>query len=210
MHFSRLHFIRQLHGFFPVGIVALLGIYVLFATARAAESASSSEVPPSMTRASVVTSSDSSIAVAKNATFSWHVSTSKVYEDPRLMGNNYEELLKFTIREVMESKGFRFQKNSQGSQLLVSYTAALSSALDDKTLQKEYGLQPGLVAGNVDKSKFEKGTLIIEVTDSTSGSRIWRAAMQGFAGFHLRPEVRKERLTEAVKRLLKRFPARSK
>jgi hypothetical protein len=48
-------------------------------------------------------------------------------------------------------------------QILVSFAAALTSALDDRQIQEKYGLVPGLMVNPLNPKRYEKGTLIFDV-----------------------------------------------
>jgi hypothetical protein len=53
---------------------------------------------------------------------------------------------------------------------------------------------------------YRQGTLIIDVIDAAARRVIWRGTVQAEVGRHKDPDKRIERLNEAVRQILGRFP----
>ena len=110
----------------------------------------------------------------------------------------------------MTSKGYEYTWRSRQADLQVGYVVILDGALSDKELNSRYGIQPSLNLQAPDSVRYEKGTLVIDITDRKTGRSVWRGALQGFADLHLSKEDRQDRLNDMVRFMLARFPARAK
>ena len=91
---------------------------------------------------------------------------------------------------------------------MVDYRVALGNPLEDERLSRRHGVQPGLQAGTPDASRYEKGTLVVNVVDNSHGRTVWSSALQGFADLDIPAHVRQQRINEIVARMLAGFPDR--
>lgn len=89
----------------------------------------------------------------------------------------------------------------------IGYVAALKTALDDNAIEQTYGVRPGLIEGEIDQRKFEKGTVIVDLIEPVSGRLIWRGAGQSLATLEdIPPELRKQRVHQFIKNLFSALP----
>mgnify|MGYP001555368684 CR=1 FL=1 len=86
-------------------------------------------------------------------------------------------------------------------------------SLDDAELNSDAarrsGVIPSLNFSTPDPEKFEKGTIVIEVTQAATRVVVWRSALQGFSIIDLDDADRRKRLDGMVQRMLSGLPARS-
>jgi len=116
-------------------------------------------------------------------------------------------LIKQSIDQEMQAKGYRHIADAEQADLNISFIAALSSELSDEEIETRYGLVPGLTVRNVDKKNYEKGTLIFDVVNPKTNQLAWRTAGQGLATLKDIPlEERKSRINVFVKKLLAFLP----
>ena len=91
------------------------------------------------------------------------------------------------------------------SDLLIGFTLALESSLSDREISDNYGIASGLPNNKDKENEYEKGTVIIDVADADTRSLIWRGALQAMVSPDISEEVRRERITRAVKILIDNF-----
>ena len=71
------------------------------------------------------------------------------------------------------------------------------------------GVIPSLNFSTPDPEKYEKGTIVIEVTQSANGIVAWRSALQGFSIIDLEDADRRKRLDGMVARMLSGLAAKN-
>jgi len=107
----------------------------------------------------------------------------------------------------MQRKGYQLVDDTQSADLTIGFALALNSVLDDSDIQRLYGLVPGLLVGEVDHQRYEKGTVIFDVIDTKTQQLAWRTAGQALATIVDLPiSERKARINYFVKKLLAFLP----
>ena len=138
--------------------------------------------------------------------YSWHKNATQYYSNPKIGDPTLQGMLQDAISNALIAKGYTFNKNSWETDMFVGYVAALESSLSSEEIAEIYGVNPGLPELSNDLNKYEKGTLIIHVFDTKLGQLLWRGALQAEVQFDSEPNVRWERVQNAVNTLLKNFP----
>ena len=64
----------------------------------------------------------------------------------------------------------------------------------------------GTVHTNVYQTRYEEGTLIVDILDSEGKKLIWRGITKGPVDRQVDPKTKTKRINEAVKKILDRFP----
>jgi len=159
---------------------------------------------------SVVATGDSAADIRDASTFSW-AWNSQQGDHAQGPGNlPLDELLQEAIVATLQGKGYRYSAEPGEGDLIITYQIALDTPGADRqpagTSAAE--LQPSLFMNSPDPGKYEKGTLVIEVTDRASGLTAWRSALQGFANLELSDAERRQRLGLMVDRMLAGVPAK--
>jgi len=146
------------------------------------------------------------ISASKN-TFAWKADSSFVLASERIKPDEFKPLIENAIIVSLKNKGYKFGKNADNSDLLVSYAAGLETELSDKEITRRFGMIPGLQGKSSDKDKYEKGTIIVDIYDKSTNKSVWRGVVQGFADLNLSRAERSKRLERIMQQLLAEFPA---
>jgi hypothetical protein len=141
----------------------------------------------------------------QSARYSWLPAAEKYYEDARFKNSPIQSYFKEAIQQNLNNRGYRLVSSAADSDFLVGYVIALESSLKDEEINEQYHLNPGLPGQAVNSNQYEKGTLIIDLIDPGSQRSMWRGAMQGFAKFDTKEEVRKKRINLFVDRLFQSY-----
>lgn len=99
--------------------------------------------------------------------------------------------------------GFKHTADATNSAFYVGFGVALASDLSDETINKEFGIIPGL-PGNDD---LKKGSFLIYIEDARTGKKVWRGAVQGFVHEDAKEAEREQRTAAIVSRVMKQFYA---
>jgi hypothetical protein len=158
----------------------------------------------------VVSTMDSRADVSSAASFGWAPRMREIDSDPHDSGDLPDkEALEKAITNALTKKGYEYNWRARQADLQVGYVVVLNGALSDKEINSRYGIQPSLDLQAPDSVRYEKGTLVIDITDRKTGRSVWRGALQGFADLHLSKEDRQDRLNDMVMFMLARFPAKT-
>jgi len=135
--------------------------------------------------------------------FSWSSGLTGMYQDARLIHTNMDELLKKGIVNALIEKGYQFSENVIGAEYTIAYTAGLESALSDDEALQTFGVLPGLVVNKDSTQNVEKGTLVIDVINQTTGRIHWRSSGQTLAKLEQMPQQqRQQRINQFIKMML--------
>ena len=142
-------------------------------------------------------------AIPAGAVFSWLPGLTGMYQDGRLSHTDMDELLKKGIVNALIEKGYQFTENASGADYTIAYTAALESALSDDEALKTFGVQPGLIVSKDSTQNVEKGTLVIDVINQTTGRMHWRSSGQTLAKLEqMSQQQRQQRINQFIKMML--------
>lgn len=159
---------------------------------------------------SVVATGDSNFNASQAQTFSWSSHMQELTGVPRLHDVPLRDMLKESITANMNSKGYRYHGEQGAGDLVVGYSVSLDDAELNSDAARRSGVIPSLNFSTPDPEKFEKGTIVIEVTESATRIVVWRSALQGFSIIDLDDADRRKRLDGMVQRMLSGLPARSR
>jgi hypothetical protein len=158
---------------------------------------------------SVVATGDSNFDASQARTFSWSTGMQEVSGVPRLQDVPFRDMLKESITVNMNAKGYRYLGEQGTGDLVVGYSISMNDAEMNSDAARRSGVIPSLNFSTPDPEKFEKGTIVIEVTQSATRMVAWRSALQGFSIIELDEAERRKRLDGMVQRMLSGLPARS-
>jgi len=187
--------------FAPLVIVLLL----ISSQGCVSESSLQSQPVNSASNMAIVSTYYSQILPPKGGQFDWLPGAVKFIDNPKLKHVPIEHLIQNSIVKTLNDMGY--QQSGQGSQtdFYVGYIAALEESLDDATINKTFGINPGFIVANKDQGNYEKGTLIIDIVNARTKITVWRGALQAEVHFDRTDEERKTRIELAVSRLLEDF-----
>ncbi|MDH3999590.1 MAG: DUF4136 domain-containing protein [Desulfuromonadales bacterium] len=179
-----------------IGLVLLAALYAC----------SSAPQPKAVTASggSVVTLKNAELTFPKGTTFSWSEAASHFYDDERIDDARIREALGQAIKSNLKERGYRVVDTDGDYE--IAFVTALAGSLSDMEINKRFGVNPGMLGDSSDTNAYDKGTVIADVIDPTSGESLWRSALQAYVVFDLEEAVRKERIEKAVTRLFGSFP----
>jgi hypothetical protein len=148
-------------------------------------------------------------------TYDWTKAAKKVTGNPRLDDPALDKRIRGLIESQLAAQGYT--KVSGGTpDFLVGYHVALEKKLAVSTMNDYYGYRAGwgwsYGAGTgtmMPQSytyEYEQGSLIIDVVNPETHDLIWRGSAQA----EVNRKKGNEQLTEAIKRILERFPPKPK
>lgn len=140
-------------------------------------------------------------------TYAWVPSPSRGPDDPRVDNTLLESRIHAAVDSALAAKGYR-QDTSGKPDFLVGYHAAVRDKMDVYAMNDMYGYRRGWGWGvsDVQVYQYEEGSLVLDVVDPTTKQLLWRGSAQAEVNRRLAPEAREQRIQEAVRRLLERFP----
>jgi hypothetical protein len=191
-------------------------ILALLATALLAASACSQQQPTPAHGGiqslpfSVVATGDSGVDIQNASTFAWATSLQPASQDQNPGSIPVDALLQEAIIDNLQGKGYRYSAKPGEGDLIVTYRVELDSPGTGRESAEAAAeqLQPSLNITSPDPGKYEKGTLVIEVTERLTGLTAWRSALQGFAYRELSDAERRQRMRLMVDRMLAGVPAK--
>jgi hypothetical protein len=156
---------------------------------------------------SVVATGDPAVDWEDASTFAWAQGLQQNGEDKPGENVSMDTLLQAVISNTLQVKGYRYSDVPGEGDLIVGYRVVHDDVpADRETIDTE--LQPSLNLNSPDPSRYEKGTLVIEVTEKSTGLTAWRSALQGFAVRDLGVTERRQRIGLMVERMLAGMPAK--
>ncbi len=158
---------------------------------------------------SVVATGDSGVDIQNASTFAWAASLQPPSNDQNPGSVPLDALLQEAIIANLQGKGYRYSAKPGEGDLIVTYRVALDSpGAGEPAETAAEQLQPSLNIASPDPGKYEKGTLVIEVTERLTGLTAWHSALQGFAYHELGDAERRQRMRLMVDRMLAGMPAK--
>ena len=110
----------------------------------------------------------------------------------------FDELLRDVVDRQLAGRGFR--KVEDGADFMVRYHTLVNAELRMESIRRDQGGSNIAVP-----TKYKKGTLLLEVVEPGSQDVIWRGSASAEID-RMPREQRRERLYEAVGRMLDQFP----
>jgi len=190
--------------FFAVSMLALVMIGCAQQQTSSGQAATVQATP-----FSVVATGDSNFNASQAQTFSWSSSMQEVTGVPRLNDVALRDMLKDSISHNLNAKGYRYQGEQGPGDLVVGYSVSLDDSEMNSDAARRSGVIPSLNFSTPDPEKYEKGTIVIEVTQSANGIVAWRSALQGFSIIDLEDADRRKRLDGMVARMLSGLAAKN-
>ncbi|WP_455204099.1 DUF4136 domain-containing protein [Kaarinaea lacus] len=125
--------------------------------------------------------------------------------DNRISGDAMSALIEEAIISSLQQMGYQYSNSTEAVDFLVAYQLAMGDANANAEIGKQEGVQPGLAGQNPDSGAYEKGTLVVDISQGSSKIPVWNGAIQAFVVIDLPEEERKVRVHNAVSRLLRGF-----
>lgn len=132
-------------------------------------------------RMTVVSSARPAAVLPAFTTFTWNEEYNQVLS---ALNNKKESAVKTYIRHelitYLSSKGYQYQPDPAQADVVFGFLFALEDDLADNTIQRRFGLVPGLRKTAVTDPRYAKGTFLLSVLDNELKKVYWRSALQGF------------------------------
>jgi hypothetical protein len=159
---------------------------------------------------SVVATGDSGADIRSASTFAWASNLHNISHEAGPGNIPLDAMLQEAIVANLQGKGYRYSEVAGEGDLIIAYQVMLgtSGASRDPAGSNATELQPSLNITSPDPGKYEKGTLVIEVTERATGITAWHSALQGFANLELSDAERRQRIRLMVDRMLAGVPAK--
>ena len=133
-------------------------------------------------------------------TYDWTTGSKPATEQARLL----DRRIRTAVEDQLAAKGYL--RKSRAADFLVGYRVSIKDAtLDTFADLSAYRLSGG--TGNVIDvytAGYEQGTLVLEAFDAATRRPVWSATAKGV----IDPSQSQDRVTEAVTKMLDRFPSR--
>ena len=105
------------------------------------------------------------------------------------------------IKNNLSEHGYQEVVNPNDAAFHVRFILALSEDLDDKTISEQFGITPGLQ----ESQGLNKGSILVAITDASTGQRIWHGAIQGFVQENATAQELEQRRIYVINMVLAQF-----
>ena len=145
---------------------------------------------------------DRGLVWSKYKTFDWGPADALPAGDPRLDKDPFfEDRVEGAIEKAMAGRGFALTPVSGRPDLLVHHHASITERLNVDRIDRGYGY-PATVDGRPTVTRYEAGTLIVDIIDRESNVLIWRGWAQGSVeGILGNGDQMRRRIDESVTRM---------
>lgn len=148
----------------------------------------------------VVTVKHKSRTVPAGAVLSWNPVVYETAAATPVDMRKIDEMVQQTIHDHLTQKGFTLA--GTGSYRLV-YAAALERDLTDDDLSNLFGISPGFAPS---PTGYDKGTVVLDVSDARTHETLWRAVAQGHVDYEIDDRTRRQRLKILIESMFADFP----
>lgn len=148
---------------------------------------------------------DPSVDFSALETYDWKPTLP--FGDPRTDNSLLEDRVRRAVDRELATKGYK-RRRGRVPDFYVSYIAAIESKLDVRVVNDYYGYRPGWGSWetNTYVREYDQGSLILDVSDPTSSNLLWRGMAEAEIDDSGTPQERQQVVSEAVGRMLERFP----
>lgn len=152
---------------------------------------------------------DPDAGFASYRTYDW-MPTEARRVDLRARDPMVEQWIRDAIQRELGAKGFRIAEGSEPD-VRIGYLLVLEDNLDSQTLYESSDpdwryRSYGPLTATTRSGMLTSGTLVVDVFDVARKESVWRGVAEGPVKGTVEPEKRRERIHEAVKKILEDFP----
>ena len=139
--------------------------------------------------------------------YDWGESDALPAGDPRIEKNPvYQDFILGAVERQMALKGFQHATDKGRADLLIHYHAAVNRRINVSQADRAYKSCFGEDC-SARIVEYEQGTLVLDIVDAKTNRVIWRGWAQDTVDGVLDDEQQMvQKITEAVRRILARFP----
>jgi Domain of unknown function (DUF4136) len=157
----------------------------------------------------VTTDYDPSADFSGVRSYAWLDEQSGVEGDRPDVASLLDRRVRGAIETELQGKGIA-RVDRSAAKVLVTYHLGVEKKLDVNTINSGYGYgrygRYGGIHSTTTVTEYQEGTLLIDLVDPTSKQLVWRGAGQARIREYSTPEEREQRVGEAVKLILEKFP----
>ena len=159
-------------------------------------------------RITIVSSASPKSALPAFTTFSWDEKYSKVLSATDAANEaEIKTHIKAGIIRYLATKGYVYQPDPIQADVIIGFLFALEDDIADKSIQRNFGMLPGVNSDGVDHKNYKKGSLLLAVLDNRLAHVYWRSAAQGFVDFkNDKSEPKIDRLQYIFSMMMGDFP----
>ena len=152
---------------------------------------------------------DRGLVWSKYSTFDWGPPDALPAGDPRLDKDPFfQDRVEGAIEKAMAAHGFVRSAVSERPDVLIHYHANVMERLDVDQIDRGYGYCPTADC-QARVSRYEAGTLVVDIVDAASNVLIWRGWAQGSLDGVLGNRDRlRRRIDESVEQMFVALPPR--
>jgi hypothetical protein len=160
----------------------------------------------------VTTDYDPNADFSNVRTYAWFDDRSGVEGDRADVTSLLDRRVRSAVDAELQRKGIQLVDRSE-AEALVGYHLGIENKLDVDTINTGYGYgrygRYGGIGTTTTVREYQEGTLLIDVIDPSSKQLIWRGSGQSRINQYSTPADREQRVNEAVKQILEKFPPRA-
>jgi len=158
-------------------------------------------------RYTVQSSFDPAVNFQALKTYDWKPGPQPSLGDPRVSDALVDTTVRGAVDRELAAKGF--SKSSAGSaDFLLAYDGGINFETSVVAITRSTNAGGGAFVArqHIDTADFEQGTLVLMAFEPETAKPIWRGVVTGIFDPTATPEQRRQRITDAVHKLLRQFP----
>jgi len=189
-----------------IKLFILLITTILMSTACSNNSSSNKSNKAALLKESrVIAVNDFRIEIEAKTLLTWYADFKIIMPTPTVNTAEYTLFIQQQIEQGIINKGFNFQLEKHESKYQVIAFALVGEQEATLDYLDIFKLFPELVQNN----DFEQGTLIVAIVDPVAKKAAWRASVKLYLDPNLEKQLRKQRIIQTVKKVLKTLPSPS-
>ena len=167
-----------------------------------------SAYPDDISRFAIVSISAPGFKLLATDSFAFHPNLSSTGLNKQAALPEARQLIEASIEQSFTDRGLDFNPYVRASSdFWVAYEIVLDETLGDDEVMQKYGMMAGFISSPT--TRYEKGSLIVDLVDASSQRAVWRGSVQGLVAPDLPQEVRRLRLQSAIDQMLNSLPLAS-
>jgi hypothetical protein len=144
------------------------------------------------------------VDIGQYRTYDWGPADTFSTGDPRLDNNRFfDERVREQVERALTARGFR-KVTADTPDVLVHYHASVTQEVDVRNLDRQYGYCD---RADCRPYVYDAGTLFVDLIDPRKKTLLWRGWAEGSVeGVIDNQRWMEERIDDAVRRILEKFP----
>jgi hypothetical protein len=150
---------------------------------------------------------DTTRPLPTGGTFGWGISLLRVDPAHKVLLSDVEERMHRAMLEMLPAEGFSY--TNEAPDYLVGFAFMAGDSLDEAELNKAYGelLSFPERPASAPSLQYSTGVLVLDIVARGQGRLLWRGAIKADIDLQLPDEKKQTRCDDAVRELLRHYPA---